>query len=269
MPAFGVHIEHVTPQAAEQLAGAHRRRPRNRISTTYRTYVTAPGDTLGAQMILPASDNRIRAEIYPQGPATGGAVEVLSEPANPALGSAYTLTVNTPEVLLAAYFQLTTGATVGNRFADLTITDAAGNIIDQVVTNVATAASSTAAFSADVGNGPVPGSPTADAVLPAGLVLQPGWQVVLGAIGLTATDQISHIVLVFQQSTAFGWIASAKPQVSQQEGARITPAMSKIDTRSQGFVYLQSDPGASAPLTVTVIADYDGEPRFASEVAAA
>src|SRR6185437_15792134 len=98
----------------------------------------------------------------------------------------------------SAIFKLNTGATVANRFANITIADALGNVVALISNNVATTASSTTTLSAAQGQAQVTSTGAAEAALPAGLVLQPGWTITLGANGLVAGDTITSIALDFQ-----------------------------------------------------------------------
>jgi|SRR6185437_9248870 len=140
LPVLPVHLVGIGDQAAEHMSRPRRRR-RERIVSTFRTYLTAANDKTGAQLILPPSPNRILAQITPQGP-----------------------------------------------------------------------------------------------------------------VGSSGT------------ASSHGWINTTAAAVQSQDGAHITSSgQGPIVTKTQGPLYLMSDPSASAVMNVVVVADYEGEPRFTKE----
>ena len=131
---------------------------------------------------------------------------LLVEPSNPASGSNYTYvnTSGTPQVLTSAFFKLATSATVANRYMELQILDAAGNIIGQFQNPSATAATSTQTMSFGQGVGVLTaGNGNAVGPIP-NVTLQPGWQIVVGASGIQAGDQVSVIALTFAGGESTG-----------------------------------------------------------------
>lgn len=67
-------------------------------------------------------------------------------------------------------------------------------------------------------------------------------------------------------ASSHGWLSATKAGAAAQEGAHISASgQGPVLTKTQSALYVCADPAASAVLVVTVIADYEGEPRFTQE----
>jgi hypothetical protein len=123
----------------------------------------------------------------------------------PGAGASAVYTNNTgqPQNLVSASATFTTSATVANRFAQLTIFDASGNILALLHDATAIVASSTLTFSAYQGASQQnSASGTFTGPLPQGLAIPPGGSVSFNANGIQTGDQWSNAVVVVDADTS-------------------------------------------------------------------
>lgn len=141
----------------------------------------------------------------------------IVKPANPAAAANLTLSVpqmaGMPEQgppsawwrFQLGGFQLVTSATVGNRSPEVQILDAAGLQLYEIVSTTTVAASITAQLSIvgvddpSAGYVSASGGDTAVLLIPR-VWLPSGYQLVIGAAGLLAGDQISNVSLLIDQT---------------------------------------------------------------------
>ena len=208
-----------------------------------------PQDPERARAVMVATGNVILCET--QGLAqsvnnVGAATPAEVIGANPAAGAAYTYTLPAPATLLSAQYGLTTSATVANRFPEVNILDASGNVIVSVHEQTAVVASSSITIvsyqGATQGNS---ASGTAILPLPTGFVLPAGYQVQLTAGNLQSTDQIANPYLTF----------SGSPSVAYPDGF-LLPSGTPLETKNQGLVWAVN-PGNAAVLVSVMTERYE------------
>lgn len=238
-------VEIANPETLWKFAQA--RTGRKRRGMTTRSFILTSNDQF--QEILPQSDRRIEAWI------TAIIAEQLNEPANPAAGNPFVFTVTQPCQLESAFMKLATSASAGNRFANITIADAAGNIIAQAVNNTATAASLTTTLSTAQGIGQVTSAGAATASLPVNLVLQPGWTITFGATGLLAGDQVSNISFTLTNPASVT-VGKAKNdvQAANNSGIIIPASGTPLPLNTTDQVWAGA---AFTPTTISVLAIYE------------
>lgn len=158
------------------------------------------GGTPGEQVTVQTFSKTILPSGGPGAYGTTG-VQVSQQFANPAAGAnfVYTAPAGAPTRIISATGQLTTSAAVANRFFQVQIKDAGGNILAQFGNFTATPASTSLRITVATGVTQA-NSGAGLAVVPNAIpLLQPGWQLVFFVSAADVADQLSAISLVTQQ----------------------------------------------------------------------
>jgi len=128
----------------------------------------------------------------------GMGAQKFDKPANPAVGSQYTITVPGGKVwrIMAVYFTLVTGITAGNRYPAVAFLDGDGDTYAEPAGTTAQAASATTSYSAMARYG---ANSFAQAFALPDYFLHAGFSVQVGARGFLAADSLTGIRVFYEE----------------------------------------------------------------------
>lgn len=141
---------------------------------------------------------------------------------NPAVASPFTYTLPNAAKLLAVNFTYTADATVLTRFLNVTILDAAGNVV--IVANPASGVVASTNVTAHLAVGGATGLSASGGSfqsLPNIPELPAGYSIQIGSNGYGAADQISNIHLLFEEGANAGPIGDDVPGIPVTSGVVI------------------------------------------------